>query len=249
MNPKPLLAHWHAVDLEQVTDSLKTIPCDQLHISYFKYPYPHIIAEDFFHAHKEYTHLILLPNDLVFTKDNYESMLKTIETNDYDVFCGVCNVDIGKYRDKLNITSNLPVIGPYYQRRYFWISKNKYPNIILKVPFAGFPAMWVKRQVLEQTRINWLSPQLKGKNHAIWENQGGYSNDLAFCHNLNQLGIPIYCDTSVNMVHLRYQGVSQIGKKPPKVKFIPYYTKQKHDSQVQVCSLRTKEQGQVTVSL
>lgn len=218
----PLLVYWHAVDLPQVTDGLKTIPCDQLHVSYFKYPYPHIIAEDFFKAHKEYTHLILVPNDLICTKEHYDMLLKYIKEFDYEVLCGVCNVDTEKYKDKLNITSELPVIGPYYSRRYYWISKNKYPSMILKVPFAGFPMMWVRRDVLDKTRINWLSPQLKGNNKAIWEQTGGYSNDLAFCHNLKHLGIPIHCYTGCNMLHLRYQGHSQIGKKPPIVKLIKY---------------------------
>ena len=107
-------------------------------------------------------------------------------------------------------------------------------------PFAGFPAMWIKRSVLEKTRINWLSPQLKGKNPAIWESEGGYANDLAFCHNLNTLGIPIHCDTSIEMLHLRYQGVSQIGKKPPKVTLIKYKPNEKHVSEVQVCSSSPK---------
>jgi len=218
----PLLVYWHSVDLPQVTDALKTIPCDQLHISYFKYPYPHIIAEDFFHAHKEYTHLILVPNDLVCSKEHYEMLLKYNKEFDFEVLCGVCNVDTGKYKDKLNITSNLPVIGPYEERRYFWISKNRYPNMLIKVPFAGFPMMWVRRDVLEKTRINWLSPQIKGKNPAIWEARGGYSNDLAFCHNLNRLGITIYCHTGCEMLHLRYHGEQQLGKKSPTVKFIRY---------------------------
>lgn len=226
---KPLLTYWHAVDLEEVNQGLKSVPCDQLHISYFKYPYPHIIAEDFFKAKKEYTHLILIPNDLIFTYSHYVQMLEQISKRDYDVYCGVCNVDTGKYKDYWNITSTLPIIGPYRHRRYYWISKNRYPNMTLKVPFAGFPAMWVKRSVLEKTRINWLSPQLKGKNPAIWENSGGYSNDLAFAHNLNSLGIPIYCDTSVQMLHLRYHGKSQIGKKPPKVTFIKYNENLHHE--------------------
>lgn len=219
MQINPLLAYWTAVDLIAVYKGLEECPCDQIHIKYFDYPYPHRIAEDYFKAHKEYTHLILVPNDLIPSRQAYNKLL--INAQKYDVTCGVCNVDLAKYRDYLNITSNLPALE-YEKRRYRWISKNRYVNMILKVPFAGFPMMCVARHVLEKTRINWLSPQMKGENLAIWEKDGGYSNDLAFAYNLDRLGIPIMADTSINLLHLRYQGEKQIGKKKPIVEFIKY---------------------------
>ena len=107
-------------------------------------------------------------------------------------------------------------------------------NDIIKVKFAGFPMMWIKRHVLEKTRINWLSPQMKGNNPALWESRGGYANDLAFAHNLDSLGIDIWCDLKVKMRHLRYQGIKQVGIKPPKVKFFKYETNQIYESEIQV---------------
>ena len=221
MKINPLWAYWTDRDIYPVTYELTKIPCDQLHIKYFGYPYPHRIAENFFKAHKEYTHLILHPNDLICTVQNYNKLISTMKEFQYPILSGVCNVDLDKYWDYWNITSNLPDLN-YDLRRYNWISKSRYPNMIIEVPFAGFPMMMISREVLEHTNINWLSPQMKGQNKAIWEESGGYSNDLAFAHNLNRLVIPIRCDTSNQILHLRYHGSSMLGKKRPEVKLIKY---------------------------
>lgn len=225
---KPLLAYWTATDLTVVYEGLEECPCDQVHIKYFNYPYPHIIAEDFFHAanyrlrkkgQEPYTHLILVPNDLVVNRQAYNKLMKNIEAFDYPVISGVCNVDLNTWKDYLNITKNLPMLD-YKKRVYKWISKNRYPNMIIQIPFAGFPMMVIKREVLEKTRINWLAPQIKGKNPALWEEKGGYGNDLAFAWNLATMGIPQYADTGINLIHLRYQGKKLVGIVKPIVEFI-----------------------------
>jgi hypothetical protein len=70
---------------------------------------------------------------------------------------------------------------------------------------------------------------MKGKNPALWEEVEGYSNDLAFAHNLAELNIPIHCDTRIKFMHLRYVGQSQKGKKSPIVEFIKNRNPSKSD--------------------
>ena len=239
------------MDLPQVTGPLSKIPCDQVHISYFPYPYPHRIAEGFFKAHKEYTHLVLLPNDLIVTKDHYFQMLEFVQLFDHPVSCGVCNVDTADYANHLNVCLNLPEI-PYEKRRYKWLVESQRLYLMektdtLRVQFAGFPFMWVRRDVLDKTRINWL--ESKTKESPIWETKGGYSNDLAFCHNLARHGIEIKCHLPCKMLHLRYAGAQQVGKKAPKVKFFKYQNNGLHEQSFthgKVQSVRqesTKRQG------
>jgi hypothetical protein len=232
----PLIAYWHSVDLPQVTEPLKSIPCDQVHISYFPYPYPHRIAENFFHAHKEYTHLLLIPNDLIVTKDHYNMMLEFVSKYDLAVGAGVCNVDTAKYENHLNVCLRLPEIS-YQTRRYRWLAESQRLDLLrrgidfLQVEFAGFPFMWVRRDVLEKTRINWLESQTN--ESPIWESNGGYSNDLAFCHNLKKHDIPIVVNLRCKMLHLRYAGEQQIGKKAPKVKYFKYDSTTKRHVKIQ----------------
>src|SRR5438094_476856 len=74
----PLIGYWTDRDLEPVLYELNKIPCDQFHVKYFSYPYPHKIIEDYFKIHREYTHLILIPNDLLFKLSNYLQLTSLI---------------------------------------------------------------------------------------------------------------------------------------------------------------------------
>ena len=225
MKFKPLIGFWHAVDLEQVKDGLNSIPCDKLQASYFPYPFPHRIIEKFFRDNKQFTHLIMIPNDLVYNNENFQKTKEIIEKYDYPVLCGLCNVDLTQYKDKWNVCQSLPEL-PYTQRRYRWLAESTRKALLEKirlipVKFAGYPALCIRRDVLDYVRINKLNNTIKTKELPIWESKGGYSNDLIFCHNLHEKGIQIMCDLENTMLHFRYTGKSQIGTKPEKVKFIP----------------------------
>lgn len=231
MTFKPLIAFFHAVDIPKVLEAVLSIKQDKLVVSYFPYPYPHRICQLYFMQHPEYTHLIMVPNDLEVNDTHIEKIRDMVETFDYQVCSGVCNVDTAKFKDYWNITSNLPELR-YDLRRYRWISKSRYENMIIQVPFAGFPAMCIRRDVLEKCFINKFLKKDKTDESPIWETRGGYSNDLIFCHNLHDLGINIYANTGIQMNHYRYHGKSQIGIKPPKVSFIKYAENQNHVTSV-----------------
>ena len=219
MNVKPLICYWRPKDLPEVLAGLDSIDCDKLYLNYFPYPHNYTISRQFFLDHPEYTHYVALPNDLVPTKEIHERLIQLIKENDYPVISGVCNVDTGKYKDKINITSNLPVLAPYDFRRYFWVSKNKHPNKVLKVPWAGFPYMFIRRDVVEKIPFATVPEDIR-IGHPIWEQTGGWGGDLAFAHSCKYHNIPIHVDTGCQMVHLRYHGEMLIGKKEPEVIFV-----------------------------
>ena len=226
MNFKPIIAYYHAVDLPEVIDGLNTIYNEKLVVSYFKYPYPHRIIEDWFYTHQDYTHLIMIPNDLVYNMDNFEKTKEIILKHNYPVLSGICNVDLKEYKDKWNVCQSLPAL-PYIHRRYRWLADSTRKALmnaglrLLPVDFAGYPALCIRRDVLSLVKINKLNNTIKTKELPIWEAKGGYSNDLIFCHNLYDTGISIICDLENTMLHFRYTGKSQVGIKPEKVKFIP----------------------------
>ena len=226
MNFNPLIGYWHSVDLQQVKDGLNSIPCDKVQVSYYDYPYPHRLVEKYFREHKEYTHLILVPNDLVYDVTNFEKTKKAILENDYPVLCGLCNVDLKQYKDFWNVVLKLPELS-YIERRYRWLAESTRQALLLHgshfilVGFAGFPATCVRRDVFDSVKINIFNDDIKTKEAPIWETKGGYSNDLIFCHNLHDVGIPTICDLENTMLHFRYTGEKQNGKKPAKVTFIP----------------------------
>ena len=226
MTFNPIIGYYHAVDLPEVIDGLNSIPCDKLQVSYFKYPYPHRIIEDWFYTHKEYTHLIMIPNDLVYNNENFQRTKEAIEKYDYPVLSGLCNVDLKQHKTDYNVCFKLPELL-YTQRRYRWLADSTRKELInrgvrfVNVGFAGYPAICIRRDVLEKTKLNHLNDKIKTKELPIWESRGGFANDLIFAHNLKMIDIPIICDLENTMLHFRYSGQSQIGIKPYKVKFIP----------------------------
>ncbi len=220
MKIKPLLVYWRPKDIQPVLDGLKEIPCDQLFLNYMSYPWNYDISIAFFKSNKEYTHLICHPNDLVPTRKVYDKLVKNIRDKDYPVISGVCNWDEGKYKDYLNITANLPSLK-YSERFYHKISRARYPNMIFKVPWAGFPFMFIRRDIIMKVPF----PPDCAKDDSfrpIWEEKGGFGGDICWAHSLDYHKIEQWVDTSCNMKHLRFQGEMLVGVKPPSIEFFKY---------------------------
>ncbi len=223
MKIKPLLVYWRPKDIQPVLDGIKELPCDKLFMNYMSYPWNYDIGLAFFKSNKEYTHLICLPNDLVPTRKIYDKLIKNIKDKDYPVISGVCNWDTGKYKDYLNITSNLPGLK-YSERFYHKISKNRYPNMIFVVPWAGFPFMFIRRDIIMKVPF---PPECAKDNNfrPIWEEKGGFGGDVCWAHSLDFHKIEQWVDTSCNMKHLRFYGEMLVGVKPPSIEFFKYNEK------------------------
>jgi len=220
-NINPLLVYWRPKDIPEVLDGMKTIPCDKLFVNYMPYPYNYEITTAFFKANPNYTHLICSPNDLVPTREVYDKLIKHIEEKDYPVISGVTNWDMEKYKDYINITSNLPALN-YADRIYYKLSKDRYPNTVLKVPWAGFPFMFIRRDIIFKVPFPPTCVKDTDGQRPIWETKGGFGGDLCWAHNLDYYNIPIYADTGCNMKHLRFFGKMLVGVKPPSIEFFKY---------------------------
>ncbi len=225
MRFNPLIGYYHAVDLDEVKDGLNEIYADKLQVSYFSYPFPHRIIEKFFNDNQDYTHLIMIPNDLVYNNENFQRTKEAIEKFDYPVLSGLCNVDLTQHKTDYNVCFKLPELA-YINRRYRWLADSTRKELLrrgsrfVNVKFAGYPAICIRRDVIEKVRLNFLNRTIETNELPIWETRGGFANDLIFCHNINDVGIPLICDIENTMLHFRYTGKSQIGVKPEKVKFI-----------------------------
>jgi len=224
MKIKPLLVYWRPKDIQPVLDGLKEIPCDQLFLNYMAYPYNYEMTTSFFKSNPEYTHLIVLPNDLVPTRDVYDKLIKHIREKDLAVVSGVCNWDTGKYKDYINITSNLPTLD-YANRRYYKLSKNRYPNTLLKIPWAGFPFMFIRRDIVFKVPFPPHCVKDTKGQRPIWETKGGFGGDLCWAHNLDYYNIEQWADTGCNMKHLRFYGEMLVGVKSPSIEFFKYNEK------------------------
>lgn len=214
---KPLLAHWKAKDIPDVKKGLDTIPCDKITSEYLPYPFNYRITRDYFLQHPEYTHFIADPNDIIATKEHYNALVKRLEKIDYPVLSGVCNVDLGKYKNRWNICENLPDLD-YKKRRYYWIPDSQRLGLV-EVKFAGFPFMFIRRDIVEKIPFYSLPYELDTGQPGMMELNQGWAGDLAFCTCCDFYSIPIMVDTDVRMKHLRFCGEMKIGKADANVWF------------------------------
>ncbi|MEE9215758.1 MAG: hypothetical protein V3U54_13465 [Thermodesulfobacteriota bacterium] len=194
-------------------------------MDYIKYPFQFLQAQKFFLEHNEYTHFVYLSPDLVITKEQFNELKENVINNDYDVYGPVCNMDKGKYSDKLACCLKLPDI-PFQLRLYRFVDEShrlyflEHDVKILKVKFNALAFCFIKRSILEKYSFTTLPVQTDEK--PIWERKTGYPCDLAFAHYCDFSNIDIFVDLRIKAEHLRYPGALQVGKKEPKITFISY---------------------------
>ena len=207
----PLLVYFQAADYDDVLRPLKEIPCDKLILKYMPYPRPHDYAREFFMQHKEYTHIIIHPQDLVVTKEHYFKLVNDLEKYDFPSLAGVCNVGkIGPLKYVWAICMELPTLDRD-TRHYNWCPMGKGLGI-LDVKFEGNMFNFIRRDIAEKRMIDGEFVFRGVDNY-----NGKASPDLVFAHNCDKLGIPIKVDTDVRMVHLATHNRIKVGKVPPEV--------------------------------
>ena len=217
---KILLVYFQVKIFPKILKTLETIDfCDRLYVKYFRFPFSFDVARAFFLANKEYTHIINQAQDLLLTRKNILTLIKEAQKYDYRFITGVCNVDRKKYKDKLDYTANLPTLK-YDTRRYYWISKNRYPNMWVQPKFSGGP--WIlRRDIVEKIPYCWVDDKLKeAKDRPIWEVKGGFATDLAFCTMADHYGIKLHTNTANICEHYRYENEMLLDKRKPEVEFI-----------------------------
>ena len=155
-----------------------------------------------FLKNKQYTHLCIAPDDLLFTPYDLEILKTTVIKTEYDVVSGCCPVDDIAPKRPINIIKdNLPSLDRR-QRSYRFIWYEDLKEDITQVKFSGFPLMIISRNVVES--IDFVSEsKLIGDD----DPNNMCNMDLIFCYKCQHHGIPIYVNRKAYMKHLRNQGV------------------------------------------
>lgn len=208
--------------IETHEKELKDIP--HLWVKYIWEKEAYAIIRDYFLKHNEYTHLIICPDDLIVKREHYDALVTTLEKEDYPVFSGICNKSMIAGDLMAICIDELPNVNRRKGRRFHLASYREMPKGIIQVKFAGFPFMFIRRDIVE--KIEFESDRKWNPYRRVVRELGF---DLPFCHNCNELGIPIYVDSRVVMLHLLGASLSEpygnqvenllVGKEPPRVYF------------------------------
>lgn len=189
----PLVCLTQARDIQSVLFNFYQIPADRLIVKYHHTTRAYKIMREYFLDNKEYTHLVVQPDDLIVTKADFEKLLEISPY--YPVISGICNCTVSDPRIAMDITQ-MP--NPNRKlRRYIYTDPIRAIGIV-KVYWAGFPFTWIRRDIVERipfeddTRLN----------PGVPPNQG-WATDVMFHYNCLQENIPVYANCEVFMKHLK----------------------------------------------
>jgi len=203
-------------NIQGVLDYQPDLPFDRFIPKFMPEVDAYHLVRDFFLENKQYTHLAIGTDDIVVKPEHMLALAADLEGKDYPVLTGVMNV-YQEDHDLLNITPNGSIPSPIWAKRiYNWINKKEMyrytangTNPIIQVGFSGFPVMIIRRDVVE--RIPFESD---AKYNPVPFPLGG-SLDVQFCYSCHRMKIPIFCDTRVEMDHLRLSGQNRVGTARP----------------------------------
>jgi hypothetical protein len=184
---------------------------DKLYACY----YPQVIALEhiirkYFLEHEQYTHLAILPDDLIVTKESWDYLTGDLERYDYPVICGCCNVDTTTNRDSLNVSLSCPYQSGIDVYKWVQMDSAEHQQILntpqpYPVGFAGFPLTIIRRDIVQQIPFH---------NDPV-----GWAQDIAFCNDLINNHIQLYCDFRAQMLHVKISDSNilfvKVGLKPP----------------------------------
>lgn len=223
---KPLIAIPSVRDLAEVKQAINQIKnIDKLWIKYTpsQTAYP-LIESEFLSNPNNYTHLIILPDDLVVEPEKLQYLINdytnalTEEERDNTILTGFCNVDVKSNNDKANICTERVIVNRH-GRRYPWlkiqdlrtlknnIDVSETPNktdrdYLIPIGFAGFPLYMIPRNIVEQIPF-------RDDSNAEFK-QTGVCWDVMYCHDSQEKGFKIYTDIRVDLKHLRYTKDSDV---------------------------------------
>jgi hypothetical protein len=157
----------------------------------------------------DYTHLVLAPDDMTFTRENLIQVLQDAREGDFEVIGGVCNVDLDWNYDRLLLVKDkiVPLKRENKIRYFEHISVYYYATGRLKEEYAadpivrtvwqGFPLTCIRRDVLELIRF-----RTDAAYNDLPPSEGCCVDDV-FSWDLIQNNIASYTDLRVRTQHLK----------------------------------------------
>lgn len=224
----PLVVILSARDISLVREQIeKTLygKYNVLWVKYYPAPQSYNIGIKYFLDSDHYTHLVMVPDDVVLNQKSWDLLIKTAPN--HDVISGVCNQTCAN-QTKINQTNicfdEMPdpsMISLDYIEK-LWVTFDKLGNSEepLKVIFAGFPVTFIKREIVK-------------KMGTFTGDKLGQNIDVAFSKFLLENGIDQFIIPAANFLHLKHHPDPKlsstnffVGKKSPKVDMISSITEQ-----------------------
>ncbi len=191
---KYLIAHPSPRDIPEVQECIDSWLHDIIVVKYEQQKKAYRLIKNYFMKHLQYTHLVIIPDDLVVSSEQLEELISIVNDNDFPVLSGVCAVDEDDTRDFTPMAMSDKVC-PDIQNRV-WLNLTDLDNRpnVLQVEYVGSPCIILKRYVVET--VSWRGATILNKTM-----EGNYDWQLA--NDCKELHIPVYACKTVHLTHLR----------------------------------------------
>jgi len=210
---QPLLVIFKVRDLPEFDESIERLhrPIYKLHVEYYPQMEAYDQARYYFLNHEIFTHMIILPDDLVVTQNDIDVLLDNAKN--YDVIGGWCNVDNTDFKDYACISMSLPPNPPYTGKTAGYKFKTIQSLInqqgIIQVMHQGWAPCIINREVIKQIPFR---------------SSRGCCMDSTFSLDLHENGIKQYVNLAVRTKHLKINDVGGheilVGKRPQNIRLI-----------------------------
>lgn len=215
---KPLIFIPSPRDLPEFIEAAAKIKYDKLWLKYYNEDDAYRLGRYWFSEHPEYTHFVILPDDLIVKNEDIEQLME--DAAHYDVVSGWCRNTIrlkstwqGPPETEDNADScisieslppNPPKSGTYEQFHFLSLKNIKNMKSIVPVKFSCFALIFIPRKIIYQIPFR---------------TSDGCCVDSCFSLDLWNNNIRQYCDLAVRTVHISntYSKI-KVGKEAPSLR-------------------------------
>ena len=219
MRIKPLLVILQYRNIPPVLESIKDLEIDKLWIKWYGQlttPDSYSVARKEFLKREEYTHFLLLTDDVIVQQIDIDLLVADAEIRQYDVISGWFNNDLTTHEADTNFSFSLPYDPPsdgsyeaykFEKITYEYMFPRKDP--IVQVLHQGTALSIISRKIIEEVSFR---------------NSNGCCIDACLSLDLAAKGIKQYVDLRVRCLHLKVNEVmawriSEVTQHLPEVVF------------------------------
>ncbi len=144
---------------------------------------------EYFKKHKEYTHFVICPDDLVINSNSFNLLCRDIEEHDFSNICGISNID--EERPDYYCCKPLGLNPKTKGRNFTKEDKDELTDSIVQVGFTGYSCQFLERDLVEQLSFT----------GACNKDQGCL--DLQMALEMSELKLPMMVDFNADFWHMR----------------------------------------------
>ena len=190
---KPLLVILKFRELPQFREAVKDLKIDKLWVKWYgqiTIPDAYSVAREEFLKRTEYTHFMLLTDDVIVWQKHVDQLIEDGEH--YDVISGWFNNDLTDHADDTNFSFYLPhdppCNGSYEAYRFQKIGRYSTKIPIVEVAHQGTALTLLSRKIIEEVPFR---------------SSNGCCIDACLSLDLAKKGIKQYVDLRVRCLHLK----------------------------------------------